>query len=60
MNEVPLKELLRRMTQFDELTILELLDLDSHKLVRLLKDEIADQYEALLNKIDDEEDEEDA
>lgn len=59
MHEVPLKELMRKLTQFDEQTILELLEINSHQLVRLLQDEIEAKYEELLHKIDDEDEEED-
>lgn len=58
MREVPLKELLEKLAGYDELIILELLEIDSHKLVRLLEDEIMDKYETLLQKLDDEDEEE--
>lgn len=59
MREVPLKELLKKLAEYDELIILELLEIDSHRLVRLLQDEIEAKYDVLLEKLDDEEEEED-
>lgn len=59
MHELPLKELLRRLAEYDEMTILELLEIDSSKLVVYLEDAIAEQYEELLAKLPDDDDEED-
>lgn len=57
MREIPLKELLKKLAEFDELIILEMLEINSHKLVRLLQDVIEEKYEVLIAKLDDEDEE---
>lgn len=54
MRELPLRELMEKLSHFDEMTILELLNIDSEKLVELMQDEIEAQYESLLHKLDEE------
>lgn len=57
MKELPLRELLRALAEYDEMTILELLEIDSSKLVVYLEDVIAEKYEELLQKLPDTEEE---
>lgn len=55
--EVPLEELKEKLSSYDEVTLLELLDLNSNQLVNLLEDVIEEKYDELLSKISDEEEE---
>ena len=48
---VELKELLA--TRFDEVTLLELLEIDSYKLVEAFADVIEERYEYLITEIED-------
>jgi hypothetical protein len=54
MHEIPLRELKEKLAEYDEMTLLELLDLNSYDLVQLLSDVIEDKYEELLQKLPDE------
>ena len=58
MKELPLSELLEKLAEYDELTILELLEIDSHKLVKALMNEIEEKYDELLHKLPDEDEDE--
>lgn len=51
MRELPLEELKEKLADYDELTILELLEIDSKKLVEALTDVVEDKYEELLHKL---------
>jgi len=58
VKELPLSELLEKLAEYDELTILELLEIDSHKLVKALMNEIEEKYDELLHKLPDEDEDE--
>lgn len=53
MNERTISELMEKLGQCDELTILELLDITSEELVPLLVDQIEERYEILLEYFDE-------
>lgn len=59
MNELPLNELQEKLAQYDEMTLLELLELNSSDLVKLLADVIVEKYESLLTKLPDDEEDDD-
>lgn len=46
-------ELKEKLLQYDEVTLLELLDITSEELVSRFEDIIDDRYEELLEKIED-------
>lgn len=54
MRECTLNELKEALSRYDEITILELLKLNSEDLVELLSDEIELKYEELLRALPDE------
>lgn len=56
INERTLQELMERMTQEDELTILELLNITSEELPYILVDWVEEQYDMLLEYFDEGED----
>lgn len=53
--ERTIPELMEKMSQLDELTILELLDVTSEELVVFLQDQIVDKCDDLNDYFDDEE-----
>lgn len=53
MNEKTIMELIERLQQLDELTILELLDVTSEELPLLLIDQVEYKYDQLLEYLDD-------
>lgn len=53
LNERTLEEMKERLAKFDELTILELLDISSEELVEFLTDQISFKYDQLLEYLDD-------
>jgi len=57
MHEIPLSELKERLANIDEVTLLELLNLNSGELIELLSDYIEENYDDLLSKLQDEDDE---
>lgn len=54
MRECTLQELKEALSRYDELTIIELLDVTSEELVEYLSDEIEIKYEELLRALPDE------
>lgn len=59
INERTIVELIERLQQCDELTILELLDITSEELPMFLIDQIEEKYDQLLEYFDDDEIDED-
>lgn len=57
MNEKTIMELVERLQQLDEMTILELLDVTSEELPLLLIDQVEYKYDQLLEYLDDSEEE---
>lgn len=57
INELTLQELIEKMSQLDELTILELLDVTSEELCEFLTDQIVEKYDQLIEYFGDEESE---
>lgn len=53
MDSKTLEELKERMSQLDELTIIELLDISSEELVEFLSDQIEYKYDQLIEYFDD-------
>lgn len=49
INERTIEEMKERLTQLDELTILELLDITSEELVEFLTDQVVEKYDELLD-----------
>lgn len=58
INEKTIEELKERLRNYDELTILELLDITSEELVEFLTDQIVEKYDQLLEYFEDDNDEE--
>ena len=56
INERTINELVEKLQQMDELTILELLDITSEELPSLLMDQIEERYDILLAYFDEPED----
>ena len=56
INERTLYELVEKLQQCDELTILELLDLTSEELPLVLMDQVEERYDILLEYFDEPED----
>jgi len=56
INERTINELVEKLQQMDELTILELLDITSEELPALLMDQIEERYDILLAYFDEPED----
>jgi hypothetical protein len=54
MNEKTINELIERLQQEDEMTILELLDITSEELPELLIDQIEERYDVLVEYFDEE------
>lgn len=55
-NEKTIEELKEKLRNYDELTILELLDVNSDELVEFLTDQIVERYDTLIEYFDDESD----
>lgn len=53
INERTIRELIEKLQQVDEMTILELLDITSEELPELLLDQIEERYDILLEYFDD-------
>ena len=53
INERTIRELVEKLQQMDELTILELLDITSEELPELLIDQIEERYDILLEYFDE-------
>lgn len=53
INELTLQELIEKMSQLDELTILELLDVTSEELCEFLTDQIVEKYDQLIEYFDE-------
>jgi len=56
-NELTLNELIEKLGQLDELTILELLDVTSEELCEFLTDQIVEKYDQLIEYFSDDEEE---
>jgi hypothetical protein len=56
INERTIRELVEKLQQVDELTILELLDITSEELPELLIDQVEERYDILLEYFDEGED----
>lgn len=50
-----LQEVKERLCQYDELTLLEILDVSSEELVDRFEDIVEAQYETLVEELDDDE-----
>jgi hypothetical protein len=59
INELTLNELMDKLKEMDEMTILELLDVTSEELVMDLQDRIIEKYDILLEYFGDMDDQED-
>lgn len=59
MNERTINEMVERLQDCDELTILELLDITSEELPMLLLDQIEERYDILLEYFDESEEDTD-
>lgn len=55
ITERTLQEMMERLSQLDELTILELLDITSEELVEFLADQVIEKYDQLLEYFDEDE-----
>jgi DNA-directed RNA polymerase subunit H (RpoH/RPB5) len=53
MNEKTITEMIERLQQEDEMTILELLDITSEELPQLLMDQVEERYDVLLEYFED-------
>lgn len=51
-----MQELIEKLSQCDELTILELLDVTSEELVEFLADQVVEKYDQLIEYFADDED----
>lgn len=51
---ITITELFDKLKDLDELSVLELLDLDSEAIVEHFKDEIEDKFDTLVSKFDEE------
>jgi hypothetical protein len=57
LNELTMNELIEKLSQLDELTILELLDVTSEELCEFLSEQIIEKYDILIEYFsDDDED----
>lgn len=59
MNELTMQDLLDKLRELDELTILELLDVTSEELVMDLQDRIVEKFDQLVEYFGDDLDQED-
>jgi len=57
MTPLTLEEVKERLSKFDELTVLELLDVTSEELVEFLSDQIEYKYEQLIEYLSEDEEE---
>ena len=57
INELTMNELIEKLSQLDELTILELLDVTSEELVEFLSEQIVEKYDQLIEYFGDDNDE---
>ncbi len=57
INERTIRELIEKLQQVDEMTILELLDITSEELPGLLMDQIEERYDILLEFFEEDPDE---
>jgi hypothetical protein len=57
INELTMNELIEKLQQLDELTILELLDVTSEELVEFLSEQIVEKYDQLIEYFGDDEEE---
>jgi hypothetical protein len=55
-NELTIEEIKEQLTQLDEMTVLELLDITSEELVEFLTDQIIERQDVLREYLTDEED----
>jgi len=55
MNHLTIEDLKDKLSQLDELSILELLDITSEELVEFLTDQIVEKYEELSAAFEDDE-----
>lgn len=60
MTTKTIKELAEELTHFDEVSVLELLDIDATELVERFMDKVARRYVFLRNKVDGQDDYEEA
>lgn len=56
MNHLTIEELKEKLSQLDELSVLELLDISSEELVEFLTDQIVEKYDELSAAFADDED----
>ncbi len=56
ISEYTINEMSEKLSQLDELTVLELLDITSEELVYYLQDCIVEKYDQLLERFTDESD----
>lgn len=59
INELTMTELMEKLAQCDELTILELLDITSEELVEFLADQVVEKYDQLIEYFEDDRDQDD-
>lgn len=57
MNEKTINELIEKLQQLDEMSILELLDITSEELPMFLVDQVEEKYEQLIEYFDDSDEE---
>jgi len=57
INELTMRDLMDKLVQLDELTILELLDVTSEELVMDLQDRITEKFDQLLEYFGDDDQE---
>jgi hypothetical protein len=55
MTELTVEELKEKLSQLDELTILELLDISAEELVEFLTDQIVEKYDDIIESFQDSE-----
>lgn len=56
-NEKTIEEIKERLRGYDELTILELLDVNADELVEFLTDQIVERYDVLIEYFDEDDQE---
>jgi hypothetical protein len=55
LKEIPLDELIEKLKRFDEITLLELLNITTEDLVDRFEDYVESKYETLVEEVADEE-----
>jgi len=55
LKEIPLDELIEKLKRFDEITLLELLNITTEDLVDRFEDYVESKYETLVEEVSDEE-----